>query len=195
MIKMKKAFTIVELLVVMAVIGILITLAVVGIQAIQRSQRETTRLNDIRNLDAKLAEYYTKYRHYPVTDMSDTSETGNTDIVFDIQAPDVGVCLFIPEKGANHECDVMETNNSTKFSNIILSNGLFGSVTGLSSFRYVDFGGVYTGYTCPSLNTTADSFEIDYVTRMTNTPQEYLLFGCLESGITQNFGTLDNANN
>ena len=43
---MKRAFTIVELLVVMAVIGILITLAVVGIQAIQKAQRETVRMND-----------------------------------------------------------------------------------------------------------------------------------------------------
>ena len=191
---MKKAFTIVELLVVMAVIGILISLAVVGIQALQRSQRETTRLNDIRNLDAKLAEYYTKYRHYPLTDMSDGTSTSNTDMVFDIQAPDVGACLFIPGYGREEECDVTTTSN-IKFSNIILSNGLFGSIKGATSTRYVEFGGAYTGYTCPPDNITADSYEVDYVTRVTPTPQEYMLFGCLESGITQNFGTLDNASN
>ena len=37
---MKKAFTIVELLVVMAIIGILLTLAVVGIQQLQKQQME-----------------------------------------------------------------------------------------------------------------------------------------------------------
>jgi prepilin-type N-terminal cleavage/methylation domain-containing protein len=63
---MRKAFTIVELLVVMAVISILISLAVVGIQAIQKSQRELSRQNDIRNIAGAMAEYYAKNRVYPL---------------------------------------------------------------------------------------------------------------------------------
>ncbi|MEI6887483.1 MAG: prepilin-type N-terminal cleavage/methylation domain-containing protein [bacterium] len=61
----KKAFTIVELLVVMAVIGVLLSLAVFGIQALQKSQRETQRLNDLRNIQGTLESFYSKNRRYP----------------------------------------------------------------------------------------------------------------------------------
>ncbi|MEI6462219.1 MAG: type II secretion system protein [bacterium] len=61
-----KAFTIVELLVVMAVIGVLLSLAVFGIQALQKNQRETQRLQDLKNIQGSLESYYSKYRRYPV---------------------------------------------------------------------------------------------------------------------------------
>jgi prepilin-type N-terminal cleavage/methylation domain-containing protein len=79
----KKSFTIVELLVVMAVIGILITLAVVGIQALQKSQRELTRQNDLRNISAAMAQFYSKFRRYPYhADYDGTAEVYLCDKYF-----------------------------------------------------------------------------------------------------------------
>ncbi|MEI6887482.1 MAG: type II secretion system protein, partial [bacterium] len=57
--------TIVELLVVMAVIGVLLSLAVFGIQALQKNQRETQRLNDLRNIQGSLESFYSKNKRYP----------------------------------------------------------------------------------------------------------------------------------
>ena len=112
---MKKAFTIVELLVVMAVIGILITLAVVGIQAIQKAQRETVRMNDFRNLQAKIEEYYGKYRLYP-------------NFSHMVIAPDgSAVCLLNPSAAdarfsvANGRCNQNTTLNAEFFSSTPIS--------------------------------------------------------------------------
>ncbi|MEI6462199.1 MAG: type II secretion system protein [bacterium] len=73
----KKAFTIVELLVVMAVIGVLLSLAVFGIQALQKSQRETQRLNDLRNIQGTLESFYSKNKRYPLNTELPTPDTTN----------------------------------------------------------------------------------------------------------------------
>lgn len=178
MTNMKKAFTIVELLVVMAVIGILISLAVVGIQAVQRSQRETTRLNDIRNLEAKLAEYYTKYRVYPYINFNDDPLS---DIKVDSTPPDVGICLFVPGNGDGSDCDV-NASSSAIFSSIKMSFGVTLDYESLAS---------YDSFTCgDGTYGTSEVFNIYYGHRNVSTPQQYALFGCLESGKTINFGTL-----
>lgn len=56
----KKAFTLVELLVVMVIIGILIGLAVFGLSAAQKSARDTNRKNDARNMITALETYALK---------------------------------------------------------------------------------------------------------------------------------------
>ena len=74
----KKAFTIVELLVVMAVIGVLLSLAVFGIQALQKNQRETQRLNDLRNVQGTLESFYSKNKRYPLdTELTIPAGTSN----------------------------------------------------------------------------------------------------------------------
>lgn len=175
---MRKAFTIVELLVVMAVIGILISLAVVGIQALQRSQRETTRLNDISNLNGKLTEYYTKYRVYPRIDINDNPLS---DIKVDNVAPDIGICLFVPGYGDGNDCDV-NVSSTAIFSSLKMSPGVDLDYDILTS---------YDSYTCGNGSYgTSETFRIFYGHRSVSTPQQYALFGCLESGKTINYGSL-----
>ena len=182
MINMKKAFTIVELLVVMAVIGILITLAVVGIQALQRSQRETTRLNDVSNLNGKLTEYYTKYRAYPHSDLGDPSFS---DIKYDTTGPDFGVCLFVPGYGDGNDCDVSASSTAI-YSTLVTSPALEILYESLSS---------YDTYTCgDGIYGTSEKFSIFYGHNTVSSPQQYVLFGCLESGKTINYGSLTSTN-
>ena len=76
----KKSFTIVELLVVMAVIGVLISLTVFGIQALEKGERETRRLNDLRNIQVALESYFSKYNRYPLLNEV-AYDSVNTNIV------------------------------------------------------------------------------------------------------------------
>lgn len=61
----RKAFTIVELLVVMGVIAVIIGLVVAGIQQAQINSRTVERNNTTIGLKAALESYYNDYRIYP----------------------------------------------------------------------------------------------------------------------------------
>lgn len=63
--KNSKAFTLVELLVVMAIIGSLVAISVVGITQAFKSSRDNTRLQDIRNIELKLVSYQGQFNRYP----------------------------------------------------------------------------------------------------------------------------------
>lgn len=183
---LKSAFTIVELLVVMAVLGILISLAVVGIQAIQKSQRETTRANDVKNLVASLAEYYGKFRTYPGT-LDDTSSELKVDNVGGTQ----GICLFKPGQGTvsssqlgDGDCDVETESGAGLYS--ILKFGQLNLVISLADFQSLY---IHSTYTCADSDMTADLWRIIYINRGSgNSTQAYGLWYCSENGKSINFG-------
>lgn len=62
-----KGFTVVELLITIAVIGILITIAVVGYTKVQNTARNAQRLDDMNRVAELLDIYYTKNGSYPAT--------------------------------------------------------------------------------------------------------------------------------
>jgi len=197
---MRKAFTIVELLVVMAVIGILISLAVVGIQAIQKAQRETTRQNDLRNFQSKIEEFYGRFRFYPrmVTAGSRIEVKGETVPGWD---PGKRVCISNPTAGNFYNCTSSTTTGSDgadkPFSFLDVSSG-----TGIYTVTEVTVA-TYSTFNCNSnfslqqdangLVGSAPSSEQWGIFYKSNglAPQQYTLFGCTETGKTQNFGTLD----
>lgn len=73
----EKGFTLVELLVVMAIIGILIALAIAGLNIARRNARDTTRKADAQNLRILLEDYYLTAKRYPLpSEMSTTSAPG-----------------------------------------------------------------------------------------------------------------------
>lgn len=61
----KKGFTLIEVMVVMAIIAILSTLIVAAVGIISQSARNTKRLSDMRNIQMGLDAYKTKNRRYP----------------------------------------------------------------------------------------------------------------------------------
>lgn len=63
--KSKKAFTLLELLVAMAVIAVLISLAVYGILQVQKNSRETQRRKALEDINIGINEYYSLYGEYP----------------------------------------------------------------------------------------------------------------------------------
>ncbi len=68
--KLKKAqsgFTIIELLIVIAIIAILAGLVLNNFQGAQAKARDTQRVTDINNIHSKLEEYYNENNGYPNT--------------------------------------------------------------------------------------------------------------------------------
>ncbi len=61
----KKAFTLVELLVVVAIIAILATSIMVGLGRSRVRARDIRRINDIKSVQAALEVYYAKNNQYP----------------------------------------------------------------------------------------------------------------------------------
>lgn len=66
----QKGFTLVELLIVIAIIGILMSLALAGMRFAQRRARDLQRENAIRNLSTALEAYYVDNRAYPAGSVS-----------------------------------------------------------------------------------------------------------------------------
>lgn len=199
--KLQKAFTIVELLVVMAVIGVLITLAVVGINAIQNSQRQLGIANDLRNFDALLNEYYGRYRLYPNLDANGFFvETGGafTRVVMDKTMPNLGICLVVPGKeGISSACNVDNIDKNKYFSAVKMSQPrisdtiTFGGNIGDPVVRAAYFSSGQVKNDCNfhinAGNVGVDKWALIYGTYPAN--QEYMLSACNEQGVLQNMGS------
>ncbi len=65
--KLKKAFTLVELMVVITVIAILMTIAIVSFTRIQKQSRDTKRKADMRTMATALQAYFTEFQAYPIS--------------------------------------------------------------------------------------------------------------------------------
>lgn len=63
--KKLKGFTLVELLVAMAIIGVLLGLSLFGISAAQRNSRETARRAALSDINAGIADYFSQTGRFP----------------------------------------------------------------------------------------------------------------------------------
>ncbi len=61
----KKGFTLVEILLVVAIIGILASIVLISLGPIQRQGRDARRLSDLRSIQSALELYYNKCGYYP----------------------------------------------------------------------------------------------------------------------------------
>ena len=67
-IKKDAGFTLVELLVVIAVIGLLVTIVIVSLQGAKSRARDAERMTNVNNIITALALYNTIYNEYPIYD-------------------------------------------------------------------------------------------------------------------------------
>ena len=61
----KSGFTLIEMLIVVAIVGILSSVVLVGLGPVQRRGRDARRISDIRQVQTGLELYYGKYGEYP----------------------------------------------------------------------------------------------------------------------------------
>ncbi len=62
----RRGFTLIEMLIVIAVIGILASVVLVGLGPIQRQARDSRRISDVRQVQTALELYFTRNGGYPV---------------------------------------------------------------------------------------------------------------------------------
>ena len=62
-----KAFTLIELLIAMAILGILATVGLVSFRTAQMRGRDAERKSDLKQISNALELYYSDYRRYPVS--------------------------------------------------------------------------------------------------------------------------------
>jgi prepilin-type N-terminal cleavage/methylation domain-containing protein len=76
----RRGFTLLEVLIVVAVFGLLATLAVLSLNSARASLRDTQRLSDVAVLRAGLSQYWLERATYPVSDGVDLGAAGtNTE--------------------------------------------------------------------------------------------------------------------
>jgi prepilin-type N-terminal cleavage/methylation domain-containing protein len=71
------AFTLIEMVIVIAVIGILMGIAFNGISSVQQNARDTRRISDLRKAQTQLELFFNRCGHYPVDAVT---TCGNADV-------------------------------------------------------------------------------------------------------------------
>lgn len=114
--KNEKGFTLLELLVAMAIIGVLIALAIFGIIAAQRTSRETQRRNALEDINIGIQQFYDRYNKYPNSvnfdgDVARLCENiGGTCVSNDITQRSLDV-----ELNSSAQSGTRTTNNQTQY--------------------------------------------------------------------------------
>ena len=62
----KQGFTIIEVVLVLAIAGLIFLMVFVALPALQRSQRDTQRRNDMSRVDTSLVQYQTNHSNQPI---------------------------------------------------------------------------------------------------------------------------------
>lgn len=96
----KKGFTIIEVVLVLAIAGLIFLMVFVALPALQRSQRDTQRRNDMSRVDTSLVQYQTNHsnlsENLPNTGNADVSWTGLEDNTFGTNGCGANIaCQFI----------------------------------------------------------------------------------------------------
>lgn len=76
----KKGFTLIEIMIVIAIIAILASVVLIGLGPTQRIARDARRLSDLRQVQTGLELYFNKCGYYPGTAQSGASCSARSDI-------------------------------------------------------------------------------------------------------------------
>ena len=91
----KKGFTIIEVVLVLAIAGLIFLMVFVALPALQRSQRDTARRNDMSRVDTSLIQYQTNNQDTGNGDLPASSSTWPGSSVFPSGSACNTACKFI----------------------------------------------------------------------------------------------------
>lgn len=106
--KLLTGFTLVELLVVMAILGVLVTLVAGGFRSSQARGRDAERKSDLKNIANALELYYSDYGVYPASLSWGTEFTDGRTVYFKTLPQDIAT-------GATYYYRVPDTPTNQKF--------------------------------------------------------------------------------
>ncbi|HEY4477132.1 MAG TPA: type II secretion system protein [Candidatus Paceibacterota bacterium] len=115
----EKAFTLIELLFVLAIIGVLVTIIFAGLNIARMNNRDAKRLSDIRTIHGALFDYFETNKTFPIA--SNTCDPANNQF-FGLEAlvtaGSISVLPRDPAGGANGVCYAYATptNAGTQFT-------------------------------------------------------------------------------
>jgi prepilin-type N-terminal cleavage/methylation domain-containing protein len=95
-----KGFTLIEMLIVIAIIGILAGIVLTGVRGFQATARDTRRIGDVRNIQPLLELYFTRNGTYPgaLTDLSGlgtvpTDPTSGSQYDYSVDGAGLSYCV------------------------------------------------------------------------------------------------------
>lgn len=116
----KKGFTLLELLVAMAIIAVLLALAIFGILQVQKNSRETQRRKALEDINMGITDFYSRYYQYP------------DYINFDFDNSKAVICLDYTSCGST-KVVVVELKNSARPSD---GGGVERTTTNLTQYKF-----------------------------------------------------------
>lgn len=145
----KKGFTIIEVVLVLAIAGLIFLMVFVALPALQRSQRDTARRNDLARVDTSLVQYQTNNQGTNNgSNLPYNSKTymGGVNFSATNQATINGQTVTVGGPCGNRPADNEAGNNSEAMSCIFLRDYMNTGVAGTAKTNeFQDPAGVYYG--------------------------------------------------
>lgn len=133
----RKGFTLVEMLIVIAIIAILASVALVSVRGVRSSANDTKRISDLNKVQQQLEIYYTKNGNYPPSgSWTDLGTALGTTLANDSDIASGRTYAYGADAGGQHYTLKAELENTNK----ILSdpNEIDGTSNGLSCDDTID---------------------------------------------------------
>ncbi len=143
----KQGFTIIEVVLVLAIAGLIFLMVFVALPALQRSQRDTQRRNDMSRVDTSLVQYQTNHstdpNNLPNTGTTAVKWTAKTDFAGDNDCGTNIACIFVRDymnTGASETNKVNEFQDpdGVPYNMVITSNWANNSNAVSTSISYND---------------------------------------------------------
>lgn len=138
----KRAFTLIELLIVISIIGVLVTLVAVTIRPIQTKSRDAKRKSDLNLFMSAIDLFKTDFKLYPNHTFylgKNTTDSGALTSSFDL-ASDMGSCQGLSDAGnpTNFAVKTDFATAETDYDNAILKPGFAATNHYLVCLKYID---------------------------------------------------------
>ncbi len=162
----KQGFTIIEVVLVLAIAGLIFLMVFVALPALQRSQRDTARRNDMSRVDTSLIQYQTN-----------NQDTGNGDLPGDSswEAPQDGTfgegcgsneaCKFVQRymnSGTDSDTNTFKDPDGTYYSVTIGTGDWSENLTDMDYTVYIQTNAQCKGETAESSGNAARHFAVLY---------------------------------